>query len=613
MNGLITSIATATFHATIIIVISLGKVANVDAQSSSIPFYNDADPSFLFIGNSYTSYNTLHEMFASVMRDGVPEWSETLHTNSVNPGGKKLYQHLTDLEGGGTLQPLLAPAASNADAWKWVVLQDQSQLPGFYQWDDEGDEYYNSFTAAQALNEYVEETGAQTIFYMTWGRRVGDASNPGFYPDFLTMQGHLTEGYMRYRSGTSTPERPTFVAPVGLAFQTIHNDLVDQGIMPTDAGTLFTQLYTGDDSHPAPPGTYVAALTLFTSMTGIDPTTINFWPDSIEEETARTLQDAVSRTVLETFENGFIPYAWTTSWTGSTVGAAGNTPAEAAVTREPTKSPTRRPTATPAEAAVTRGPTESPTRRPTAAPTRVPTRRPTDGPTRMPTPEPTIRPTPEPTLNPTPVPTTSMPTVPDATLNPTAAPVITNTPTIADTTSNPTVATSVPTISETTSNPTVFLTTTGMPTVDGATSNPTVASSTVDSPLLVGATSYPTVILGGAEVISPSESPAPSFGSATATNFTQTASPVFIFPGNGTTNTTPTSTPVATVAPTVAKLEPLPTPQAIVVSPSTTPSGVAGTFVGAGMDESASSSQYSRIYLRCILLVTFSLATFFLL
>ena len=390
---------------------------NLTNAQQSIPFYNDQNPSFLFIGNSYTSFNTLHQMFGEVVKSGIPEWADMVQTNAVSPGGRKLYEHWADYENGGVVANLLAPQDTNENKWKWVLLQDQSQIPGFYQWDYEGTEFFKSKNGAIGLSGATREAGGQTMFYLTWGRRTGDSGNAQIYPDFLTMQGHLTEGYMRYRDATSTVDRPTYVAPVGLVFQTIHNDMVQEGIEPTDAGTLFTSLYTGDNSHPAPSGSYVAALTIFTSMTGLDPENIEFWPEDLDESTARTLQNAVSRTILETFENGFIPYPWATSWTGSTVTQGGGT--ESLITTSPTPSPTTiSPTFFPTSSPTTLEPTgtlatPTPTTSPTVLPTSTPTTLvPTElGATPTPTTSPTFLPTSTPTtLEPTEVLTTATPT-----------------------------------------------------------------------------------------------------------------------------------------------------------------------------------------------------------
>ena len=145
------------------------------------------------------------------------------------------------------------------------------------------------------------------------------------FPTFLTMQQKLAEGYRRYQNATSTRQRPTYIAPVGLVFQTIYNDLIQNQVDPTNDGTLFSSLYSPDGSHPSILGSYVTALTLHSSMTGLDPTTPTtttttttsairddqHWrPDSIPEDTARLVQDAVKRTLLETAASGFITYPW---------------------------------------------------------------------------------------------------------------------------------------------------------------------------------------------------------------------------------------------------------------------------------------------------------------
>ena len=324
---------------------------------------HDGDPNFLFVGNSYTSYNSLAETTASILKDGLPEWEDLLDMHSHNPPGRSFSRQLDELEDGSSLQGLLQ---TNPLDWKWVVLQDQSQVPGFWAYDDgPGSIFGNSLNAAVELDDMVSATGGETMFFMTWGRRHGDNNNPGMFPGFLTMQDKITEGYMRYVKETSTSSRPTYVAPVGLVFQTIHNDLIDEGVDPTDEGSLFHQLYQTDGSHPTVAGTYVAALTIYTSMTGRSPKGINWLPDGLDVAVGAKIQDAVSRTVLETFTSGTIMYPWANAFPADGSGSTAALPS-------PTNAPTSRP------------PTRSPT---TLSPTRAPR---TPQPTRPPTPQPTM-------------------------------------------------------------------------------------------------------------------------------------------------------------------------------------------------------------------------------
>jgi hypothetical protein len=100
-----------------------------------------------------------------------------------------------------------------------VVLQEQSQIPGFPQ--DQSD-FRASRRAAEDLDDRIEASGAQTLLLLTWGRRAGDEANRERFPDFTTMQAALTDGYLAYRDATSTEARPTWIAPAGPAFARVY-------------------------------------------------------------------------------------------------------------------------------------------------------------------------------------------------------------------------------------------------------------------------------------------------------------------------------------------------------------------------------------------------------
>jgi hypothetical protein len=121
------------------------------------------------------------------------------------------------------------------------------------------------------LDALIAAKGGQTVLMMTWGRRDGDGENPKLYPDYLTMQSALTEGYLRYVEQKSSDERPLWVAPVGLAFQHIYLALEGEGLDPLDSSGLFAALYVEDGSHPSPLGSHLAAAVIYTSITGLSP------------------------------------------------------------------------------------------------------------------------------------------------------------------------------------------------------------------------------------------------------------------------------------------------------------------------------------------------------
>ena len=117
------------------------------------------------------------------------------------------------------------------------------------------------------LSNAIENEGGQTMLFMTWGYRNGDSSN-SFNNNFTTMQARLTEGYTRYAENISNAGNSVWIAPVGLAYKTVHDGVVADGDDPTVSGNLFYDLYTSDGSHPSLSGSYLAAILFHSSTTG---------------------------------------------------------------------------------------------------------------------------------------------------------------------------------------------------------------------------------------------------------------------------------------------------------------------------------------------------------
>lgn len=247
----------------------------------------------LFVGNSYTFANNdlLAHGFEALLAEsggGEPE------VDLVTKGGYTFVGHLEDagLEG-EQLHELLGVDGA---AWTVVVLQEQSVIPAYHAAIASG--WYDSLGAAKGLDELASKAGAETIFLMTWGRREGLSQDAAFLPDFITMSELLAGGYEKYAEYTSTPERPVRVAPAGLAWQAIWEDAVAAGKDPLDPNGLFWNLYTGDGSHPSELGSYLAALVVFATVTGNDPTETLWQPDSVTPEEAQTLRSVAKRVVF---------------------------------------------------------------------------------------------------------------------------------------------------------------------------------------------------------------------------------------------------------------------------------------------------------------------------
>lgn len=247
----------------------------------------------LFVGNSYCFSNNdlISQGFAALLAESE---SDAPLVELVAKGGYTFTGHLEDAgKEGEQLNELLATEGAS---WTVVVLQEQSIIPAYHAAIATG--WYESLGAAEELDELAEKAGADTIFLMTWGRRQGLAEDIEFLPDFLTMQELLAGGYEKYALLTSTPERPTRVAPVGLAWLTIWNDTVAAGDDPLHENALFWRLYSNDGSHPSVLGSYLAALVVSATVTGNDPTTTLWMPEGVTPEEAQTLREVAQRTVF---------------------------------------------------------------------------------------------------------------------------------------------------------------------------------------------------------------------------------------------------------------------------------------------------------------------------
>ena len=217
---------------------------------------NTTSLSVLMMGNSYTGANNLATLVDDVMdADG---YNATL--GSLNSGGMKLPQHWSNVNTSGNQWNTTLRGSS----WDYVVLQDQSQVPSF---PSTNSMWQDSKNASVLLSEAIADEGGETVLFMTWGYRSGDSLN-SFNNNFTAMQARLTEGYTRYAENISSAGHAVWMAPVGLAFKTVHDGVVADGDDPTVSGNLFYDLYTSDGSHPSLSGSYLAACVFHATVTG---------------------------------------------------------------------------------------------------------------------------------------------------------------------------------------------------------------------------------------------------------------------------------------------------------------------------------------------------------
>ena len=266
----------------------------------------------LLMGNSYVASNSLHNLVDGVMNDA----SITSNVSALTGGGMRLSQHWSNVASAGHQWN----TTLNNGNWDWVVLQDQSQIPGFPRSQAE---WGASKDGAVELAEVIEDNGGETVLMMTWGRRNGDSNNAWRFPDFSTMQDELESGYLDYRDNISANGGNAWVAPVGLAFEHIHDKIVAEGGTPTNSGNTFYNLYTGDGSHPSLSGSYLAAVVLYATITGNDPVGLSH-STSLTNSLVLELQQAAAATVFN--ETSHLDYPWQTTSSNQSIGMFSKVP-----------------------------------------------------------------------------------------------------------------------------------------------------------------------------------------------------------------------------------------------------------------------------------------------
>lgn len=223
----------------------------------------------LFLGNSYTYVNDLPQMTAEV----ALSVGDTLLVDSSTPGGYTLQGHSTNPTS------LSKIAAGN---WDEVVLQEQSQIPSFPINQVET----GSFPYAHLLDSLIHAASpcAETVFYMTWGRKNGDASNCPTWPPVCTYEGMDSLLNLRYR--IMAENNQAVLSPVGAVWHYIR--------------TLFPEieLYQSDESHPSVAGTYAAACCFYTTLFRKDPLEILF-DGTLAAADAANIREAVKAVVFD--------------------------------------------------------------------------------------------------------------------------------------------------------------------------------------------------------------------------------------------------------------------------------------------------------------------------
>lgn len=195
---------------------------------------SEATTRVLFIGNSYTYYHSMPQLFSAMAEVHFPD--RQIETKFVGRGGATLKQLWED---GGTLKEI------QSGKWSFVILQEQSMLGE--EIIENGKSYVRSpdqfFEYATKFVQVSLENGSDPVFYMTWSRK-----------EYPQQQKYLNYAYM-----TIARETGSKITPVGITWDKLRDE------------PLF-DLYESDGSHPSVYGSYLAALMLFSVVFDTDPT-----------------------------------------------------------------------------------------------------------------------------------------------------------------------------------------------------------------------------------------------------------------------------------------------------------------------------------------------------
>jgi hypothetical protein len=246
----------------VVAVLSLFIVAYSNAETKRV----------LFIGNSYIYTNNLPQVLKDI---ALSNGDDVIFDNST-PGGHTFQQHSTNAT---TLSKI---AQGN---WDYIILQEQSQRPAF----PISQVQTEVFPYAAYLDSLAKAQNpcATVMYYMTWGRKNGDASNCQFFPPLCTYAG--MDSLLRLRYQMMADDNSSEISPVGPVWNYIRTSYPS------------IELYSSDESHPNSTGTYAAALSFYSAIFRKSPLNISF-NSTVSSANAALIKEAVEAVFFQNME-----------------------------------------------------------------------------------------------------------------------------------------------------------------------------------------------------------------------------------------------------------------------------------------------------------------------
>ena len=200
----------------------------------------------LFIGNSYTFTNGMPIMLEKLAKAG----GKNIKADYRAVNGYMLEKHAKDTV---TLNKIKEPG------WDYVVLQEHSVVPTI-----DSLRKNRMYPSAKYLDSLAKAGGAETVLYMTWGRKRGGQYEIESFqsPDFesyFQMQDTLKKVYTELSKILSAQ-----LVPVGLAWERAIKKYP------------FVELWNADNSHPGIAGSYLTALMFYTELFEKNPIGLSY-------------------------------------------------------------------------------------------------------------------------------------------------------------------------------------------------------------------------------------------------------------------------------------------------------------------------------------------------
>ena len=234
----------------------------------------------LFIGNSYTSTNSLPTIFQKI---AVSAGYARPIVKSSTPGGYTFQEHLASSA---------TRSMISSQHWDVVIMQEQSEVPAAAQTMPEVNKSFLS--GFEGLYELVKESNpeARVILFETWARNANCWSNGTVDPlrdgkNPSDMLQRLKAGYEEAsQSMINQGEPPVEIARVGELW----------GINYGSASPI--RLHDSDGSHPNFAGSYLAALDIFSTVYGPLTKDLNY-RGTLEKNQAYYLQNLLIQNYSE--------------------------------------------------------------------------------------------------------------------------------------------------------------------------------------------------------------------------------------------------------------------------------------------------------------------------